>query len=131
MESRLESKWIDAFRRVFEMCAVRAGDAVAILSETQSRQLNVRIAELAALGLGARAFHVVVPTPKQTSPVPIRSTGATDAIQGIEPVIAALGGAVLVVDCTIEGMLHAKELPTILKAGARVLMVSNEHPEAL
>ncbi len=131
MESRLESKWIDAFRRVFEMCAVRAGDAVAILSETQSRQLNVRIAELAALGIGARAFHVVVPTPKQTSPVPIRSTGATDAIQGLEPVIAALGGAVLVIDCTIEGMLHAKELPTILKAGARVLMVSNEHPEAL
>ncbi len=131
METRIENKWIDAFRRVFEMCAVRAGDAVAILSETQSRQLNVQIAELAALGLGARAFHVVVPTPKQTTPVPIRSTGATDAIQGIEPVIAALGGSVLVVDCTIEGMLHAKELPAVLRAGARVLMVSNEHPEAL
>ena len=131
MEPRLESKWIDAFRRVFEMCAVRAGDAVAILSETQSRPLNVRIAEMAALGLGARAFHVVVPTPKQTIAVPIRSTGATDAIGGLEPVIAALGGAVLVVDCTVEGMLHAKELPAILKAGARVLMVSNEHPEAL
>jgi 2,5-dihydroxypyridine 5,6-dioxygenase len=131
METRIENKWIDAFRRVFEMCAVRAGDTVAILSETQSRQLNVQIAELAALGLGARAFHVVVPTPKQTSPVPIRSTGATNAIQGIEPVIAALGGSVLVVDCTIEGMLHAKELPAVLKAGARVLMVSNEHPEAL
>src|SRR6516165_10149039 len=109
METRIENKWIDAFRRVFEMCAVRAGDTVAILSETQSRQLNVQIAELAALGLGARAFHVVVPTPKQTSPVPIRSTGATNAIQGIEPVIAALGGSVLVVDCTIEGMLHATE----------------------
>jgi 2,5-dihydroxypyridine 5,6-dioxygenase len=131
METRIENKWIDTFRRVFEMCAVRAGDAVAILSETQSRQLNVQLAELAALDLGARAFHVVVPTPKQTSPVPIRSTGATDAIQGIEPVIAALGGSVLVIDCTIEGMLHAKELPAVLKAGARVLMVSNEHPEAL
>jgi 2,5-dihydroxypyridine 5,6-dioxygenase len=104
---------------------------VAILSETQSRPLNVRIAEMAALGLGARAFHVVVPTPKQTIAVPIRSTGASDAIGGLEPVIAALGGAVLVVDCTVEGMLHAKELPAILKAGARVLMVSNEHPEAL
>jgi 2,5-dihydroxypyridine 5,6-dioxygenase len=131
MEPRLESKWIDAFRRVFEMCAVRAGDAVAILSETQSRPLNVRLAEMAALGLGARAFHVVVPTPKQTIPVPIRSTGASDAIGGLEPVIAALGGAVLVIDCTVEGLLHAKELPAILKAGARVLMVSNEHPEAL
>src|SRR5262245_11093109 len=131
MEPRLESKWIDAFQRVFEMCAVRAGDPVAILSETQSRPLNVRIAEIAALGLGARAFHVVVPTPKQTIAVPIRSTGASDAVGGLEPVIAALGGAVLVVDCTVEGMLHAKELPAILKAGARVLMVSNEHPEAL
>ena len=28
-------------------------------------------------------------------------------------------------------MLHAPELPEILKGGARVLMVSNEHPEAL
>src|SRR4029453_7069831 len=55
MEPRLESKWIDAFRRVFEMCAVRASDAVAILSETQSRPLNVRIAEMAGLGRGARA----------------------------------------------------------------------------
>jgi 2,5-dihydroxypyridine 5,6-dioxygenase len=128
---RIEGKWIEAFRRVFEMCGLSAGDAVAILSETQSRGVNVELAELAALALGARAFHVVVPTPKQTAPVPIRSTGATDVIQGIEPVIAALAGATLVVDCTVEGMLHARELPAVLKGGARVLMVSNEHPEAL
>jgi 2,5-dihydroxypyridine 5,6-dioxygenase len=131
MEPRVEQKWIEAFRRVFELCALRAGDVVAILSETQSRPVNVALAELAALGLGARAFHVVLPTPKQTVAVPIRSTGATDVIQGLEPVIGALGGATLVVDCTLEGMLHARELPAILKAGARVLMVSNEHPEAL
>ena len=130
-ETRIEGKWIEAFRRVFEMCGLRAGDVVAILSETQSRPVNVHLAELAALGMSARAFHVVVPTPRQTVAVPIRSTGATDAIQGVAPVIAALGGATLVVDCTVEGMLHAPELPAILKAGARVLMVSNEHPEAL
>jgi len=128
---RIEGKWVDAFRRVFEMCALRAGDVVAILSETQSRGVNVQLAELAALGLGARAFHVIVPTPKQTVAVPIRSTGATDVIQGIEPVVGALAGSALVVDCTVEGMLHAKELPAVLKGGARVLMVSNEHPEAL
>jgi len=130
-EPRIENKWIDAFRRVLEMCAVRAGDAVAILSETQSRGVNVQLAELGALGLGARAFHVVVPTPRQTVPVPIRSTGATDAIQGLEPVVHALGASTMVVDCTVEGMLHAKELPAVLKGGARILMVSNEHPEAL
>jgi 2,5-dihydroxypyridine 5,6-dioxygenase len=131
MEPRVEQKWIEAFRRVLEMCALRPGDVVAILSETQSRAVNVQLAELATLGIGARAFHVVLPTPRQTVPVPIRSTGATDVIQGLEPVINALGGATLVIDCSVEGMLHARELPSVLKAGARVLMVSNEHPEAL
>ena len=131
MEPRIERKWIEAFRRVFEMCALREGDTVAVLSETQSRPVLVQLAELAALELGTRAFHVVLPTPRQKAPVPIRSTGATDAIQGIPPVVAALGGSTLVADCTVEGMLHAPELPAILKAGARVLMISNEHPEAL
>ena len=28
-------------------------------------------------------------------------------------------------------MLHAPELPRILKGGARLMMVSNEHPEVL
>ena len=37
----------------------------------------------------------------------------------------------MVVDLTVEGLLHAPELPAILKGGARVLMVSNEHPELL
>jgi 2,5-dihydroxypyridine 5,6-dioxygenase len=36
-----------------------------------------------------------------------------------------------VVDCTLEGLMHAPETPEILKAGARILYVSNEHPEAL
>jgi 2,5-dihydroxypyridine 5,6-dioxygenase len=63
--------------------------------------------------------------------VPVRSTGASNAVQGLPPVVAALSQAGLVVDLTVEGMLHAPELPAILKGGARLLMVSNEHPEAL
>ena len=45
--------------------------------------------------------------------------------------VGALAQSVLVVDLTVEGLLHATELPAILKGGARLLMVSNEHPEAL
>ena len=45
--------------------------------------------------------------------------------------VAALGQAGFVVDCTIEGLMHAPETPAILKAGARILVISNEHPEAL
>ncbi len=128
---RIEEKWIAAFERVFALCRVAAGEPVAILSETQSRVLNVRLAELALLRLKARAFHVIVPTPPQTAPVPVRSTGASGAVAGLEPVVGALARAGLVVDLTLEGMLHALELPAILKDGARLLMISNEHPEAL
>lgn len=131
LADRIEGKWIDAFCAVFERCAVGRGDTAAILSETQSRALNVHLAELALLRLGARPFHLVVPTPRNRHPVPIRSTGASEAIGGLPPVVSALGAAGFVVDCTLEGLMHAAETPAILKAGARILVVSNEHPEAL
>jgi 2,5-dihydroxypyridine 5,6-dioxygenase len=131
LTDRIEGKWIDAFARVFELCAVRPAETVAILSEGQSRPLNVHLAELALLRRGARPFHLIVPTPPQAAPVPVRSTGASHALQRLGPVVSALAQSGLVVDCTVEGLLHAPELPDILKGGARVLMVSNEHPDAL
>ena len=131
LADRIEAKWIDTFRSVFELCQVARNETVAILSETQSRKLNVELAELALQSLGARIFHVVMPSPRQNAPVPVRSTGASVALQELEPAIAALSTSAMVVDLTVEGLLHAPELSSILKGGARVLMISNEHPEAL
>ena len=128
---RIEARWIAAFVGVFERCAVTPGDVVAVLSESQSRPVLVELATLAAAQLGARVFQVVVPTPAATTAIPIRSTGASDAIGGLAPVVEALARSTLVVDCTVEGLLHARELPAILAGGARLLMVSNEHPEIL
>ena len=128
---RVEGKWIDLFAEVFSRCKVAKGDACAVLSETQSRALNVQLAELALQRLGARPFHVVVPTPRQTAPVPIRSTGASVALQDMAPAVAALAASTFVADCTVEGLMHAAELPQILKGGARVLYISNEHPDVL
>lgn len=131
LADRIEAKWIDAFARVFELCKVQADEPVALLSESQSRPLNVHLAELALLRLGARPFQVVVPTPPQDAPVPVRSTGASTALGGQKAAIQALKASGLVVDLTVEGLLHAPELPEVLADGARVLMVSNEHPDAL
>src|SRR6201992_2229425 len=131
LADRIEAKWIDAFCEIFERCAVKPGDTAAILSETQSRALNVQLAELALLRLGARPFHIVAPTPRNRQMVPTRSTGSSEAIQRLGPVVTALQQAGFVVDCTIEGLMHAPETPDILKAGARILVISNEHPEAL
>ena len=128
---RIEAKWIDSFTEVFRLCGVQPGDACAVLSETQSRAVLAQLSELALARLGARWFHVVLPTPRQSAPVPVRSTGASDAIGRLEPVVAALAGSVFIADCTVEGLQHAAELPAILKGGARVMVVSNEHPEIL
>lgn len=130
-DDRIEGKWIDAFERVFELSKVAAGDPVAIFSESQSRPLNVHLAELALLRRGAKPYHIVVPTPRQEVAVPVRSTGASNAIQHIEPVIGALASSAMVVDMSVEGMMHAEETPAVMKGGTRILYVSNEHPELL
>ncbi|MDP3223381.1 MAG: peptidase M29, partial [Rubrivivax sp.] len=90
-----------------------------------------QLAELALLQMGARVFHVVLPARPLTAPVPVRSTGASDAIGQFEPVVQALAASVFIADCTVEGLQHAVELPRILKGGARVLAISHEHPEIL
>ena len=128
---RIEGKWIDAFAQVVAMCAVDTTQTAAILSETQSRSVNVNLAELALDRLGIRPIHIILPTLRQSAPVPVRSTGASDAIAGSKAVVQALASVDFVVDCTVAGLLHAPELPEILAGGSRILMVSNEHPEAL
>src|SRR5256885_14145211 len=115
LSDRIEGKWIDAFAEVFARCAVKPGDTAAILSETQSRPLNVQLAELALLRLGARPFHIVVPTPRNRHPVPLRSTGASEAIGGLAAGGSAPRAAGPRVDCPIAGPLHAPATPAVLK----------------
>jgi 2,5-dihydroxypyridine 5,6-dioxygenase len=131
LSDRIEGKWIDCFAHMFALCKIGRGDEVAILSESQSRQINVQLSELALHRLGARPFHVIVPTPPQEGTVPIRSTGASNAVQQLGPVIRALASSAAVIDNTVEGMLHSVELADILAGGARLFMISNEHPEVL
>lgn len=127
----LEAQWIAAFVEVLQRCGVQRGDACAVLAETQSRRVLVDLARLALQQLGARCFVLTVPTPPVATPVPVRSTGASLALTDQVPVIEALSRCALVVDCTVEGLQHAAQLPAILAGGARVLVVSNEHPEIL
>src|SRR5438309_10354425 len=102
---RIEGKWIDLFAEVFARCKVASGEPCAVLSESQSRRINVQLAELALHRLGARPFHVVVPTPRQSAPVPIRSTGASIALQDLAPAIGALSSSKCGADCCVEGSM--------------------------
>ena len=131
MADTIEPAWIDAFEAVLRRCALQPGDTVAILCETQTRPVLPLLARLAAARIGAKAFVLTLPTVFSTDLPVSRSTGASNALQGIAPVVQALGASTLVVDCTVEGLMHAPELGAILKAGSRIIYVSNEHPEAL
>ena len=120
---------IGAFSDHFARCAVTAGETAVVLAEADSRPELVEVATVALERLGARVATVVMPTPANPGPVPIRSTGASVALGGHRAAIAGLAAADFIVDCTVEGLLHAVERPEILAGGARVLMLSNEHPE--
>ena len=124
-----EHRYLEAFGAHFRRCGLVAGETVVLLSESQSRSVLVDTARLAAQSLGGLVADVRVPTPRSTHAVPIRSTGASQALAGHRAAVAALHHADLVIDCTVEGLLHAPELGGILASGARVLMISNEHPD--
>ena len=131
LQETMEPAWLDAFEAVLARCALQPGDTVAVLSESQSRPVLPQLARLAAARRGAQVFSLVLPSAFSPELPVARSTGASPALRKLAPVVAALAGSTLVIDCTVEGLMHAPELPAILKGGARVLYVSNEHPEAL
>ncbi|MGF1503782.1 MAG: peptidase M29 [Anaerolineae bacterium] len=131
LQDRIEAKWIDAFVHTFELWDVKEGDAVAILSETQSRPLNVHLAELALLRMKARPFHIVIPTPPLFAPVPVRSSGYSFVIEGQDEAIKAMAACTLVADLTVEGCIHSPAALQVRKDGTRMLYISNDHPESL
>jgi 2,5-dihydroxypyridine 5,6-dioxygenase len=120
-----------AFESALSHCRLHPAEVVCLLAESQSRPDLVEMAEAAALRLGARPFRCILPSPPPGPPAPLRSTGASQALRQHPGVLAALTASSFILDLTVEGLLHAPELAAILASGARVLMVSQEHPETL
>lgn len=127
----MQPAWIDAFEAVLRGCAVHAGDTVAILHETRGRPELPDLARRAAARIGALSFGLELNSGAAKDAAAQRGTRASTAIQAIAPAVAVLGGSSLVVDCTVEGLMHAPELLSILKGGTRIVYLGNEHPEAL
>ena len=125
----IESTWVRRYAEQFEACNLEPTETAVVLSETRSRSEIVQTARLALSQCGVAPVDVVVTTPPNPGPLPIRSTGASVALAASPAALGALTNAEFIVDCTVEGLLHAPELGQILASGARVLMISNEHPE--
>lgn len=84
LTDRIEGHWLDAFSTVFDLCRITASENVVILSETQSRAVNIHLAELALSAIGCpistcRCQAPPIPTgrscapPERRSPLPDRT----------------------------------------------------------
>lgn len=123
--------WRDAFVQVFELCRIAADERVAVLFETGSRPVNVALACAALEEMGLAYDPVEVATPAPAAGPIIRSTGACLALDAAPEAVARLCGADVVIDLTIEGLMHARQTGPILQSGARIMNISNEHPDIL
>ena len=130
-EQNIMPRWLDAFRTVFELCKIRSDEAVVLLTETGSRPVLVQLAETALTDMFVSFDRVTVPTPPPLPGPIIRSSGASVALAGQDKAVADLVASDVVIDLTIEGLMHAAETGAILRSGARILNISNEHPEIL
>ena len=131
MQEIIEGKWIASFTRALALNGIKTGCQVAIPAESQSRPVLMKLASLACFDLGAEYSTIVLPTPEQTAIVPVKSTGACNAIMNKKHVIEALKNVEIIVDVTVEGLIHAEEWEEIERSGTRLFTICNEHPEIL
>ncbi len=127
----LEPAWLDAFIATFERCAIRADEVVVVLCEQHTRLSHIRLSELALDRLGCNYHRLVLPSARVESGPIVRSTGASTALNGKDGVVKALCESNVIIDLTVEGLMHAPQTGTILQSGARIMNISNEHPDAL
>lgn len=131
LQEPLDEKWIACFHDSFKLSGVEPGDLVIVLSESASRPSLVALAELGLARAGARVAQVRLQSARMGAGPAIRSTGNSEAAEDYRDLLAMLAGASLVVDVTVEGILHSPARQALLDAGGRVYMISNEHPEVL
>ena len=118
LEIPIQKQWLDAFITLFTLCKPTHKERIAIFSESHSRPVNVMLAEQALSQMGLKFTHISART-KSTKSLPIiRSTGATNAMNGENALVEQIKTNDLVIDLSIEGMMHAQETPSILASRA-------------
>jgi 2,5-dihydroxypyridine 5,6-dioxygenase len=114
-----EYEMVTLFKEELELCAVKSGEIVIVLSEGDVRADYARAFLQAARALGANAFQVNVPNRVVREDKTL--VGRTP-IAGNRAVIETLKQADMVID--LIGMLFSHEQNEITASGTRVLMVS-------
>ncbi len=123
--------WISAFADLFEKCAITQKEQIVLLSESASRRLNIEIARLALGQMGLSYLHLELPSPPEPGGPLVRSSGASGILCDQPLAVKTLQDADIVIDMTVEGLMHAQQTPSILAAATRIMNISQEHPDCL
>jgi 2,5-dihydroxypyridine 5,6-dioxygenase len=113
-----DAEMVSLFKAELELCKVKPGEVVAVLSQGEVRGDYADAFPMAAQELGALAFHLGLPAKPPAGEE--RQTGKTPLANN-HAAVEALKRAGLIVD--LMGLLFSREQNEMTDAGARVLMV--------
>ena len=131
MKNIIQEHWKVAFSYLVELCKIKSNEKVIVLTETSSRLLNVSLVELALKEHSLKYEEIEIPSkPYAIDPI-IRSTGATNILDDHNDKLQILKVADIIFDLSKEGLMHSKQTKEILSSGARIMNISNEHPDIL
>lgn len=126
---------VPLFRRELQLCQVKEGEIVALLTDPTTRRDYADAAAGAARSLGADVFEIAVGALGWDTPVPVKGMGASVAALAqpsplLESVAASLLRAQLVLDLVPETIIHVDLRSQLQSAGVRILTVI-EAPDIL
>jgi 2,5-dihydroxypyridine 5,6-dioxygenase len=110
------------FKKQFELCKVKEGETMVLLSDPEARPEYITASFAAAKQLGAKVFNIAV------SEAPAAHLVGVHPLRGLDAAVDAMKKADIVIAFTRP--LFTKELREIMNAGTRVLMVI-DHPDDL
>lgn len=115
------TEMVSLFRKELQLCGIKGGETIAVLSEVDNRADYAAAFMAAARSLDAHTFNVnLLPVTGIDSDHRASNVGQT-SLAGNRPAIEALKKADLVVDLMF--LLFSKEQLEIQKAGARIILV--------
>lgn len=123
---------VPLFQRQFEFSRVKPEETVAILYEGHSREEYVEAALAALQMAGCAVYAVRLPSGQRFDAPNVRAGAGPGlvAMDRLPGVLNLLQEADLVVDLTMDGLIHTPDREALLKKGGRVLFVT-EPPDML
>ena len=128
---KIQTYWKDSFLELVQLCKIKKDEKIIVLTETISREINFQLLEAALKQTDLTFTHIDIPTkPYKLEPI-IKSTGASNILDGENQYISKLKKSDIIFDLSKEGLMHSKQTKEILSNGTRIMNISDEHPEIL